>query len=75
MPRKVVTISFSLPRPIADKLEELSTAAGISRSSYLTMLLTATLDRPFLISAVERESRAIQEQHGYTFRDYNRRGV
>ena len=73
MPRKVVTISFSLPRRIADKLEELSTAAGISRSSYLTMLLTSILDRPLVIAAVERESRAIQEKHGYAFRDYNRR--
>ena len=75
MPRKVVTISFSLPRPIVDKLEGLSTAAGISRSSYLTMLLTSILDRPLVVAAVEREFKAIQEQHGYEFRDYNRREV
>lgn len=55
MARKVKSVSFSLPPEIAGKLEERAEAAGISRSSYLTLLLSSALQRPFVLEAAERE--------------------
>lgn len=57
MARNVRTVSYSLPPEIVDKLDALAAAAGISKSSYLTMLLSSALSRPFVLAAVESEWR------------------
>lgn len=56
MARKVTTVSYSLPRELADKLEQRAASVGISRSSYLTLLLSSVLHRPIVLEAVEREA-------------------
>ncbi len=57
MARNVRTVSYSLPPEIVDRLGALAAAAGISKSSYLTMLLSSVLSRPFVLAAVESERR------------------
>lgn len=57
MARNVRTVSYSLPPEIVDRLDALAAAAGISKSSYLTMLLSSVLSRPFVLAAVESEGR------------------
>ena len=56
MARKVKSVSYSLPPELAGKLEDRAAAVGISRSSYLTMLLSSVLSRPIMLGAVEREA-------------------
>lgn len=56
MARKVKSVSYSLPPELVDKLEGRAAAVGISRSSYLTMLLSSVLTRPIVLEAVEREA-------------------
>ena len=56
MPRRVKTVSYSMPPELADALETRAAAVGISRSSYLTMLLSSMLSRPFVLEAVETEA-------------------
>ena len=55
MARNVRTVSFSIPPELVDKLEQRAQAVGISKSSYLTMLLSSVLERPFVLQAVEAE--------------------
>ena len=43
MARNVKTISICVPAVLADRLAQLAQAAGISKSSYITMLLSAAL--------------------------------
>lgn len=57
MARNVRTVSFSIPPELADKLDQRAQAVGISKSSYLTMLLSSVLERPFVLQAVEAEGR------------------
>lgn len=57
MARNVRTVSYSLPPEIVDRLDALAAAAGISKSSYLTMLLSSVLSRPFVLAALESEGR------------------
>ena len=57
MARNVRTASFSIPPELADKLDQRARAVGISKSSYLTMLLSSVLERPFVLQAVEAEGR------------------
>lgn len=54
MARKVITVSYSLPPELAAKLESRAESVGISRSSYLTMLLSTVMYRPVVLEAVER---------------------
>ena len=56
MARKVKSVSYSLPPELVVKLEDRASAVGISRSSYLTMLLSSVLSRPFVLEAAEREA-------------------
>ena len=55
MARNVRTVSFSIPPELVDQLEQRAQAVGISKSSYLTMLLSSVLERPFVLQAVEAE--------------------
>ena len=43
MARNVKTISICVPAVLADKLAQLAQTAGISKSSYITMLLSSAL--------------------------------
>lgn len=43
MARNVKTISICVPSVLADRLAQMAQAAGISKSSYITMLLSAAL--------------------------------
>ena len=43
MARNVKTISICVPSVLADRLAQLAQLAGISKSSYITMLLYAAL--------------------------------
>lgn len=43
MARNVKTISICVPAVLADRLAQMAQRAGISKSSYITMLLSAAL--------------------------------
>lgn len=59
MARNVKTISICIPAVLADRLAQLAQAAGISKSSYITMLLSAAIyDKEGGCVNVEKQERS-----------------
>lgn len=58
MARNVKTISICVPAVLADRLAQMAQRAGISKSSYITMLLSAAIyDKEGVIADAEKPER------------------
>lgn len=55
MARNVKTVSYSLPAELVDKIEQRAAENQISKSSYLTMLLSQVVNKPLLLQIVESD--------------------
>ena len=62
MARNVKTVSYSLPAEIAEQVEQRAAEFKISKSSYLTGLLSQVFGKPLLLSYVEAWGIAEDQQ-------------